>query len=551
MYNNVTNVKTIVIGLDGASLDTIQSLINQHKLPFFQKMIRKGSFGNLKSSLPVNGAASWASFFSGKNPGKHNIYDFISFNGSLEKPNTIKNSSIKSDLIWHIANQNSLKTILFNIPIVSQPEKVNGIMVTGLATDKDQTFAYPESVYHELLDQNYKVDSGPQGRIEQDQYYNQINEVFIKQSDSFFQLINNHSWDLAIATFNTLNRVQQFFSNDEKKIESFFVQFDAYLQKIFDSIDEEINFILLSNYGFKSISKKFFVNEWLSEMGFLKKKISTKQSRITDIDKILFNYSNNGVPYITKLLTKTGITKKNIRSILPNIISETLKKTVPMSIKKIFHREYLDIEWKKTQAYFVSENVQGININLKGREPLGVVEPGTEYERLRDKIISELYHFKDPYTFENIVEEVYRKEEIFNGEYVSAAPDIVIIPANNNYYLDSNKRTSRHVVGSAKDEYPVYGQKDRNGVFFISGPKVEQGKKVSNITIFDIAPTILHLFGIEKDISMDGQVISDIFSENDKDMLNNRPKFIPAEDLSSFVSDEYLNNKTKLSMNSV
>ena len=41
----------------------------------------------------------------------------------------------------------------------------------------------------------------------------------------------------------------------------------------------------------------------------------------------------------------------------------------------------------KTKAYFISTNVQGININLKGREPNGIVEPGEEYEQMRNQII--------------------------------------------------------------------------------------------------------------------------------------------------------------------
>ena len=97
-------------------------------------------------------------------------------------------------------------------------------------------------------------------------------------------------------------------------------------------------------------------------------------------------------------MTKSGITKKNIRSVLPNLISETMKRALPMSIRRIFQREYLDIKWDQTQAYFLSEHLQGININLKGREPHGIVEPGIKYERLRDKIISELYHFKIGHT---------------------------------------------------------------------------------------------------------------------------------------------------------
>ncbi len=533
MNRNSNKTKVLVVGLDGASLPHIQSLIAKKKLPFLQKMMVAGSYGNLKSSLPLNSAASWASFFSGKNPGKHNIYDFVKFNGSLSEPSIINNNTSKSDLIWHITDKHSLKTIYFNIPIVTESVKVNGIMVSGFATSGDTPFAYPNSIHQDLLDSNYKTDSAPFWHFKADDYFNEIKQTFEKQSNSFHQLIKEHYWDLAIVTFNALSKILQSFGDEQDKVEFFYSLFDSYLQRLFDSIGENTYFLLLSNHGFKPVTKKFFVNEWLWELGLLNRKITTKQSRITDIDEVLFNPNGNREALLTKLLTKSGITKKNIRSILPNSTRETLKQALPLSVRKFFHREYLDIKWGKTQAYFVSENVQGININLKGREPYGIAEPGKEFEQLRDKIISELYHYKDPYTFEHIVEEVHKKEDIFQGENLENAPDILIVPFENNYYLDSNKRTSRMVVGAANDEYPVYGNKDRNGVFLMTGPNIKQGTTISNLTIYDIVPTILHLFGINENKGFDGKVVSNIFSDfehKDETYITNsiqKEEFVP------------------------
>jgi predicted AlkP superfamily phosphohydrolase/phosphomutase len=511
--NNGNNARVLIVGLDGATLSHIQSLIAKKKLPFLHKLMATGSYGNLKSSLPLNSAASWASFFSGKNPGKHNIYDFLKPNGSLSNPSIINNDSIKSDLIWHTTDKHSLKTIYFNIPIVTEPVKINGIMVSGFATSEETPFAYPNSIYRDLLDQNYKTDCAPFWHFSADDYFNEIKQIFEKQSNSFHQFIRDFPWDLAIVTFNALNRIQQSFGDDEDKVETLYSMFDSYLQRLHDSIEQDTYFLLLSNHGFKPVTKKFFVNEWLWELDLLNRKLTTKQSRITDIDEFLFNSNGDRDALLTKVLTKSGITKKNIRSILPNSTRESLKQALPLSIKRLFRREYLDIKWKKTLAYFVSDTVQGININLKGREPFGIVEPGKEYDLLRDKIISELYHYKDPYTFEHIIEEVHKKEDFFQGEYIENAPDIIIVPFENNYYLDSNKRTSRMVVGASNDEYPVYGQKDRNGIFFMTGPKIKKGETISNLSIYDIVPTILHLFGIKENNGFDGKVVKKIFSE--------------------------------------
>lgn len=161
MIGNANQTKVLIIGLEGASLDAIQKITRKNQLPFLQKVIDTASFGNLKSTLPLNGAASWASFFTGKNPGKHSIYDFVKPNGSLLQPKIIDNDYIQSDLMWHISDRHSLKSIFFNIPIVTKPEKVNGIMVSGFATLKDQPFAYPLSIHQELLEQEFKFNTEP------------------------------------------------------------------------------------------------------------------------------------------------------------------------------------------------------------------------------------------------------------------------------------------------------------------------------------------------------------------------------------------------------
>ncbi len=76
MMNDEAVCRAVIIGLDGATFNIIQPLINQNDLPFFKKLMDKGSYGDVNSNLPLNGASNWTSLFTGKNPGKHNIFDF-------------------------------------------------------------------------------------------------------------------------------------------------------------------------------------------------------------------------------------------------------------------------------------------------------------------------------------------------------------------------------------------------------------------------------------------------------------------------------------------
>lgn len=547
MKDDLNGRRLVIIGIDGATFNILRLLQNKKSLPFFNKLMQNGCYGNLESSLPVNGAASWASFFSGKNPGKHNIYDFFTTRSEDTQPPLISNHSIKSRLLWNILENFKMRSILINIPIFSEPEPINGIMSSGLLTDMDKPFFYPAHVAQDLQYQAYSLDSGFARNQDKDEYFTQILKTQKSQEKSFRKLILNESWNLAAITFNGIARAQSVFWDEPEKLEKLYRHIDLFLEHIHKIAGEDTNFLVVSNYGFKPVAKKFFVNEWLWELKLLQKKITTNRARVTDLDDYIYSSLTDKTNPITRLLAATKITKDNIRRVLPDAISELLKRATSWSIRKLFPYEYLDIVWDRTQAYFISANTQGININLKGREPFGTVNPGRDYERLRDQIIGELYRLRDPYTLENVVDEVYRKEDIFFGDHLNEAPDIVFKPHNFDYYLSPEKRTCRLYIGSANDDYPIQAHHDPQGLFFMTGPKIKHGEKLKTVSIYDMLPTILYSLGISPVDNLDGHILHQIFEGTVQGRSNDRPQFIPFEDSLPFFPDEYF--KKKFSMN--
>ncbi len=75
--DNFTGKKVIVLGFDGLDPKTVQRLVNQGNLPNFSELINKGSFSNLATTTPPQSPVAWASFITGNNPGKHNVFDFL------------------------------------------------------------------------------------------------------------------------------------------------------------------------------------------------------------------------------------------------------------------------------------------------------------------------------------------------------------------------------------------------------------------------------------------------------------------------------------------
>jgi predicted AlkP superfamily phosphohydrolase/phosphomutase len=95
-------------------------------------------------------------------------------------------------------------------------------------------------------------------------------------------------------------------------------------------------------------------------------------------------------------------------------------------LQRIF-LSFEDIDWEATKAYALG-HIGQIYINLRGRQPQGIVEPGPEYEELREKIKAELLDLVVPITGEKAIERVYKREEIYWGENLEQTPDLLLIP---------------------------------------------------------------------------------------------------------------------------
>ncbi len=97
---------------------------------------------------------------------------------------------------------------------------------------------------------------------------------------------------------------------------------------------------------------------------------------------------------------------------------------------------FLDcIDWRKTLAYSASNTEQGIYLNLRGREPEGIVLE-TDYDRVREEVIRLFEDLRDPETGNKVAVRIFRREELYSGPCVSDAPDIIMFLNNGEWLID-------------------------------------------------------------------------------------------------------------------
>ena len=185
----------------------------------------------------------------------------------------------------------------------------------------------------------------------------------------------------------------------------------------------------------------------------------------------------------------------------------------------LYRRPDGSIDWSRTKAVFLAE---GVWINLRGRDPHGIVEPGEEYEKVRDEVINLLLSLKNPRTGKPVFSLVCRREEAkVLGLGSDRDPDIVFCYNVQMYPRAVRAEISKHPLwGEVTGTHGAFMPSARTAlgtietVFIVKGPGVRKGyRRPHPIFLSDVVPTLCYLADLPTPKDADGRILHDIISE--------------------------------------
>jgi predicted AlkP superfamily phosphohydrolase/phosphomutase len=150
--------------------------------------------------------------------------------------------------------------------------------------------------------------------------------------------------------------------------------------------------------------------------------------------------------------------------------------------------------------------VTALWVNLRGRQPKGIVAPGAEYERVRDELIARLDALTDPATGRRLVSGVWRREEVYAGPHLEDAPDLVVETVadhHGGFDLDRLVTDVPHAALRA-----VNGSHTPDGILVAAGGPFRRGVGLDAPSLADVLPTAVHLLGAPLPDDLDGRVIT-------------------------------------------
>jgi predicted AlkP superfamily phosphohydrolase/phosphomutase len=522
--------KILIIGLDGATFDLIKPWAAEGKLPTFERLLQQGVHGELTSTIPPVTAPAWTSFMTGKNPGKHGLYHFIEPRpGSYEMRYTNARSRL-AKTIWQILNESGISVGVLNVPMTYPPDRLNGYMISGMDSPEDSTaITNPPELYQELQERFGKVS--PQirylGYLKTDQRREGVLKGLEEMDAHYLQLtdylLKKYPVDVAMVVFTSVDTVQHFFwqymdrthpqhdavgaAKYGEAILRVYQRVDEIIAKLIGSLPEDTAVLLMSDHGFHPTSARIVhINRYLFDLGLLRLHDSSQQW------------------YHPQTLIQATI--KRVDTVLRRTLTPHQKAKVSRmfpGLRNMWESHYAglsNIDWAQTKAYCyeILTFPSCVWINVKGLRPQGIVDPGAEYEQLMRFITDKLYELKDPMTGQQLISRVYRKQEIYHGPYLDQAPDLtlawwdgVTLLGKPSFTQDGHEPVVSFTGGRPISAGEWGGTHALQGILVFRGKPFHKGKKLEQVEIVDLAPTLLHILGLPIREDMDGRVLHEAF----------------------------------------
>lgn len=521
--------KVLIVGLDGVTFDLIRPWVDKGLLPNLGRLMREGTWGEMASTIPPVTAPAFTSFMSGKNPGKTGVFHFVEPMPGSYEIRYINASSRKCRSMWKILNDAGKSVGVVDVPITYPPEPVQGYIIAGTDTpDEDSASTYPPALHDQLAG----VFGDDYLRFGSMQTLNNIRkgaQVFLDtelravelRTRLALHLMKEHPTDVTMVYFKATDHVQHLFWHYMDPTHARYDpagarQFGDAILKTYQKVDDSIgrllasapadtDVVVMSDHGFgPSSPTALHLNRYFASIGLLR-----------------YREGSVGTSMLTgPLRLAAKLLHSGLQNALPHAAKIKLAHLFPGLRRKLdFHRTTLaSVDWPNTTVYcteVMATLAPAIWINLKGRQPHGMV-PEADYDAMLDLITDKLYALKDPQTGKQLVTQVYRRREIYQGPYVHLAPDLTVASWEGDTFVCRPSHRGRDIIeyeaGTPLTGSDWSGTHRMNGIFIGAGGRFKRGARAT-ASIVDLVPTILHLAGVPVPDDLDGRVLTEALTD--------------------------------------
>ncbi len=496
----------ICVGLDGATFDVIDPMVKDGRLPTLARILSDGTRAHLRSTVPPLSAPAWVTFMTGTNPGAHGIFHFRTMERGVLGPDLVGSWSYRGKTIFDYASRAGRRVVAARVPMTYPPWDIKGLMVSGFPTPDPRTnFSWPEEVGRAMpslfrLSPVGSMVAGTRAQIDNLDHYLERSTTWLAQTlsegppDLFCYVNSVTDW--------AAHQFWRFSDPAAPGYERFDVEGGSPLEHLYEGADAQLGALLevsppgalvvvLSDHGTgQRAARRFHPNAWLRELG-LAVEAEVPAAR---------RNASRAVEWAAHAVPK----KYWLWRHAPRTVRSTVSRMRDASAS-------VDLGRSQAYAMLVDHHVAGVNVNLAGREPSGIVPP-ERAEELRGRVIAAASDLVDRDTGARVIRAAHRREDLFAGAYVDGAPDVVL-------ELDEAFEVGHDggggvVLGGAPARPGRSSATHRpHGILAMAGPGVRRGHDLGEADLLDVPETLLWALGVEVPEAMEGSVLADAFED--------------------------------------
>jgi len=492
--------------LDAASPELIEKWTDDGSLPILRRLRENGVYGRLNSVAEFLAEAAPYAFFSGRNPAATGLHFYAMWHKETMQVRPPGKDWLPYQPFWRAFQRGGPRAVVLDPSNVYPPEPFHGTEIIGWAThDALAPFqSFPPGVapwvrrhFRAALlpDERYGLISKREFIAERDRMID-LNRRF---TDLCTSLMARERWDLFLACnltvhhgghrlWSTSNLKEELSPSERTALKGalheVYVAADEAIGRIADAAGPDTVIMVISVHGMAANTSRGWI---LSEM----------VRRVT------------GDAHRSDALLRA-------RQAIPTEWRHAIKSRLPYQVKRGLTRYWRTREhdWTQTRAFNLFSDTQGwIRVNLKGREALGIVEPGPEYDELCEQVSEGLKTFVDADSGEAIVMDTFRPSQVFQGKHLVDLPDIVVrwsdTPAAMHRALTSPEFGAIPWPTPGRNPEGRSGSHRGQGLLIAAGPGLRPAK-IENAHILDLAPTILSMLDQPIPAEMEGKPL-DLF----------------------------------------
>jgi predicted AlkP superfamily phosphohydrolase/phosphomutase len=395
----------------------------------------------MKSVFPTISSVAWSTYMTGKNPGKHGIFGFVDRRPHSYEVFIPTSVNMTSKTLWEILSERGKRVVVINVPVTYPVRPVNGILVSGFLATSLEKATYPREISTDLERIGYRIDvDAAQARESLDKFLEDLRITLEKRVQAMSYFMDRQPWDFFHLHIMGTDRINHFLwehmEQEHPKYAGPFLNYYGQIDEILGMLRQKLDDDII-----------FIL---MSDHGFCAVKKEVNLAWYLQ-EKGWMNFAQN--------------TPRDLQGMGPSSRAYTL----------IPGRVYL---------------------NMKGREPRGGVE-FSDYQRVREEVAESLQELRAPDTGEQVIGKVVRREEIYWGDHLPQAADLLAIPYNG-FDLKADAKKENLVEKTALAGMHTYD----DAFLFIRGQRSIR----EDVEIMDLLPTILSMMDIPVPQDVDGRV---------------------------------------------